>query len=505
VTATGGGSGNPVTFTIDSSATSFCSITGSTVSFTAVGTCKVNANQAGNANYLAAGQAQQSFAVAKGAQTITFTSTTPAAATVGSTTYTVTATGGASGNAVTFTVDATSSSVCTIAGSTVSFTGVGTCTIDANQATSTNYLVASQVQQSFAVGQGAQAITFTSTMPASATVGGTPYTVTATASSGLAVALTLDATSTGCSLSGSTSGSTVSFTAAGTCKVDANQAGNANYLPAGQLQQSFPVAKNIQTITFTSAPTSPTFGGATYTVTATGGASGNPVTFASATATVCTVSGSTVTFVAAGTCTISADQASSTNYDAAPQVQQTFSVAKGNQTITFTSTAPSSATVGGPTYAVTATASSGLTVIFTSATSAVCTVSGSTVTFVAAGTCTINANQAGNGNYNTAPQVQQTFTVATFAITAATFVGGNKKYTFSGTGGTAGQSVTVKICTTNTFPTCAAVSTTTTTTAVAADGTWLTGQTANLPGGTYYAQATQTLPAKTSAVFSWVA
>src|ERR1700688_2973938 len=43
----------------------------------------------------------------------------------------------------------------------------------------------------------------------------------------------------------------------------------------------------------------------------------------------------------------------------------TISVGKADQTITFTSTAPAGATVGGPTYNVTATASSGLTVAFT--------------------------------------------------------------------------------------------------------------------------------------------
>src|SRR6185295_13021668 len=42
-----------------------------------------------------------------------------------------------------------------------------------------------------------------------------------------------------------------------------------------------------------------------------------------------------------------------------------LSVAQGNQTISFTSTAPAAATVGGPTYAVAATATSGLPVTFT--------------------------------------------------------------------------------------------------------------------------------------------
>jgi hypothetical protein len=91
-----------------------------------------------------------------------------------------------------------------------------------------------------------------------------------------------------------------------------------------------------------------------------------------------------------------------------------WGVIKGSQTITFTSTAPAAATVGGPTYTVTATASSGLPVSFTidaSATS-VCSISGSTVSFIGGGMCVIDANQAGNANYNPAPAAQQAFAVA---------------------------------------------------------------------------------------------
>jgi hypothetical protein len=78
-----------------------------------------------------------------------------------------------------------------------------------------------------------QTITFTSTNPSPANVG-TTYTPTATATSGLTVAITLDAASTGCSLSSGV----VSFTAVGTCVVNANQAGDANYAAAAQVQQS---------------------------------------------------------------------------------------------------------------------------------------------------------------------------------------------------------------------------------------------------------------------------
>ena len=220
-------------------------------------------------------------------QTITFNSTAPVGATVGGAPYDVSASA-TSGLPVALTIDASAASVCSISGSSVSFIGVGTCVIDANQAGNATYSPAPQVQQSFPVGQGAQTITFTSTAPAAASVGGATYTVTATATSGLPVTLTIDATASSvCSIAGST----VSFTAVGTCVIDANQAGNANYTAAAQVQQSFAVAQGTQTITFTStAPAAATVGGPTYTVTATGGASGNPVTFTSGTTSLCTVS-----------------------------------------------------------------------------------------------------------------------------------------------------------------------------------------------------------------------
>ncbi len=67
VSATGGGSGNPVTFSIASSfASGACSISGATVSFTVVGKCVVDADQVGNSKFIAASQVQQEIAVTAG-------------------------------------------------------------------------------------------------------------------------------------------------------------------------------------------------------------------------------------------------------------------------------------------------------------------------------------------------------------------------------------------------------------------------------------------------------
>lgn len=54
---------------------------------------------------------------------------------------------------------------------------------------------------------------------------------------------------------------------------------------------------------------------------------GLPVSFASATGNVCTVSGSSATLLAAGTCTIVASQPGNGNYEAAPEVSRSFLVA----------------------------------------------------------------------------------------------------------------------------------------------------------------------------------
>jgi hypothetical protein len=152
-TATGGGSGNPVVFSIDSSSdVGACSLSGGAVDFTGVGSCMVDANQAGNLDYLAAPQVQQSFTIGQAPQAVAFTSTQPSPALVGGS-YPPAATGGASGSPVVFSIDSSSTSgACSLTGRTVSFTAGGTCVIDANQAGNTDYSAAPQVQQSISIG-----------------------------------------------------------------------------------------------------------------------------------------------------------------------------------------------------------------------------------------------------------------------------------------------------------------------------------------------------------------
>jgi DNA-binding beta-propeller fold protein YncE len=283
------------------------------------------------------------------AQRITFTSTPPSDPLVSSPPYTVSAIGGASGNPVTFSIDPSAASVCSISGiQTVSFSASGTCIIDANQAAGNGYVAARQARQSFVV--GAQTITFTSTPPSNGIVGGPPYTVSATGgASGNPVTFSTAPSATSvCSVSGAT----VNLIGPGTCIIEANQAAGNGYGAAPQEYQSFVVG--AQTITFTSRP--PVTFRAPYTVTATGGGSGNPVTFSSQDPADCTVSGSTVRFVGTGWCAIVANQAGNADYSAAPIALQVFYVGSvgggggggggGGSTLSVTTASVPSATTG---------------------------------------------------------------------------------------------------------------------------------------------------------------
>jgi parallel beta-helix repeat protein len=91
VSATGGGSGNPVTFSTAGSGSTACSVKGSTVTFNSPGVCDIYASQAGNASYYPAANTQ-AFQVNPGPLAIT--SSAFAGGDIGSTfSFTVTTTG----------------------------------------------------------------------------------------------------------------------------------------------------------------------------------------------------------------------------------------------------------------------------------------------------------------------------------------------------------------------------------------------------------------------------
>jgi len=259
----------------------------------------------------------------------------------------------------------------------------------------------------FTTTKAAQTITFPVPGP---TNFGTSPTLSATATSGLAVAFSSSTTGV-CTV---TSGGTLTTVTTGTCTIKADQAGNSSYSAASTVIQSFPVvavapgAPMIGTATAgdgqaTVAFTAPTSTGGSsitgYTVTSNPGSStvtgsSSPITVAGLT------NGTPYTF------TVTAANSAGTG---SASVASNTVTPKAVQTITFTD--PGSQNFGS--YpALFASSTSGLPVTFTSSTTDVCTItSGGLLTTVTAGTCTIDADQAGNGAYAAAPTVSRSFSV----------------------------------------------------------------------------------------------
>ena len=143
--------------------------------------------------------------------------------------------------------------------------------------------------------------------------------------SGNPVTFSIAPASAGVCASGGTHGSTIQILARGTCTVLADQAGNDDYNPAPQKSLDVQIEFISQKITdFIAVPATPIYQDGSFSVSATGGDSGNPVTFSidAESVDVCDAggtNGSTIEILTPGTCIVLADQAGNAEYSAAPQ------------------------------------------------------------------------------------------------------------------------------------------------------------------------------------------
>lgn len=207
--ATGGGSGTPVVLSVDPASADVCSMRLGVVTFDAPGTCTVDADQAASEGF-AAGHAEQSFAVGKADQLITFEQ--PGNAVFGGADVPLAASA-TSGLAVTLTSQ--TPDVCTVVGASAHPVSAGTCTITASQPGNGLFDAAAPVSRSLTVAKAPITVTTraTSTVLSLLTLRVSYTTTVRSAVSGLPVAgvpvttrLTGGAASTGCTAVTNTSG-----------------------------------------------------------------------------------------------------------------------------------------------------------------------------------------------------------------------------------------------------------------------------------------------------------
>lgn len=133
-------------------------------------------------------------------------------------------------------------SVCTVSGFEVTLVAEGTCTLEATQPGNTAFNPAPSVTRSFqVVSKLSQTINFPSLK--NRALADSPFTVTATASSGLPVTLT-SLTPTICTVSGFE----VTLVDVGRCSIEATQAGNSLYHPAPVVTRSFDIGIDVPQI-----------------------------------------------------------------------------------------------------------------------------------------------------------------------------------------------------------------------------------------------------------------
>jgi sugar lactone lactonase YvrE len=348
-------------YSLAATASTDCAISGSAPSTLAIGgVCALVASYNTPTSYLNLGQTDTatfagnlvnasavdlvlSEAITVPVPTVTLGSLTPASPAYGQS-VTVSATVSSTSSvtpqgAVTFTLDGSNPITSTLS------SGVGTATLTGlsggihsltSAYISTNGYASATTSTalSFTISQATQSITFSPSTTSFDYVSGKTFSLSATASSGLAVSFA--STTTGvCTVSGTTA----TIVSSGACIIAATQAGNSDYAAATPVSVSYTIGQTTQSITFAPSVSSYTYSsGGTFSLSATA-TSGLAVSFASMTRSVCTVSGVTATIVSAGTCTIEATQPGNIAYSAATPVLVSFTIGKATLAVSLTASA----------------------------------------------------------------------------------------------------------------------------------------------------------------------
>lgn len=223
VSAAGGSGTGALSYHVANQGTTGCTIDSSTGALTAAtaGNCEVYAQRAQSTNYDAITSSHMVVAVSRISQNLTWVSQ-PQARYLPGNTYALEATA-SSQLAVAYSISA---GLCTLSGSTVTFTGSGDCVIHAGQPGDGSYFAAVTISQTVSVGKINQTMTFSAL--ANRSWGSLAFSLSATASSGLAIAYSENnqTTNDACDVS---SNGIVTIKNVGSCAITALQSGDASY------------------------------------------------------------------------------------------------------------------------------------------------------------------------------------------------------------------------------------------------------------------------------------
>ncbi|MEY2939612.1 MAG: hypothetical protein RIS58_599, partial [Actinomycetota bacterium] len=271
---------------------------------------------------------------------------------------------------------------------------------------------------SFTTGKSLRTVTAV-TSASTVTLSGTAnLSTTLSAGSAGTTTFTIETGSLYCSISGSTLTASASNT--GTCTIRADDAGNETYSASTSTSISITVTSlTTRTLTIDAA----SYSGTPYafdvgtkpTITSTASAGVGTKSYSSSTTSVCTIDSSSglITFVDAGTCTITASISESSPHASATSAAVDIVITALSRTLTLSGdSGPYTLADSPPTMSASASAGAG-TKSYSSSTTSVCTVNSSSgvVAFVDAGTCTISSSITANAGYSSASSSSRSFTI----------------------------------------------------------------------------------------------
>jgi gliding motility-associated-like protein len=372
-------------FAYTSSDTNVATITGDLVSIVGAGTATISVDQATDSNYLAA---VTSVSLTVNKAPVVFGTTTAITKNYGDVDFILTPPQTNSTGA--FTYSSNNPSIATINGNLVTIQGIGTTTITVNQATTTNYLSGSTTI-SLVVNKTLPAIG--SIAPITKTFGDATFNLTAPTTNSTGAFSYASSDSNVASIIGNT----VTIVGAGTATITVSQAGDANYDP-GSVSTTITVNKAVATLSAMPSVTK-NFGDASFNLVAPTSAATGAITYVSSNTNVATISGSTISIIGAGTATITATQATDSNYLEAT-TSTTLTVNKSTPVLSNFN--PISKTTDDGQFALIAPTSSGGTGLITyiSSNPSVATISGNMVTITGSGSTLITATKESDTNFN---------------------------------------------------------------------------------------------------------
>lgn len=388
-------SGLPVSFRVVSGP---ATISGNQLTVTGAGSVTVEASQEGDASWDPAAPVSRTFTVAKATATISvgnysrkYAEADPA--------FTYTVTGLVNNDPATVI---TGAPVITPVSDASSGVGVYDVNVTIGTLQAVNYDF-NLVKGSLTISPNNQQITFAPLV--NKTYGDPAITLNATASSGLPVSYTVSGPA-------AINGNQLTITGAGNITVTATQAGNTNWLAATPAAQQFTVAKAALTVTADNKQRAYGVANPALTYTITGFVNNENAAVLTGTPALSTTAGLN-SAVGAYPITVAVNTLTAANYSFT-LADGVLTISQAGQSISFPQ--PADKTYGDAPFTLNATSSSGLPVAY-SVQSGPATISNNSITITGAGTVTIAANQAGDGNFTAAAEVVRSFAVNKAAIT----------------------------------------------------------------------------------------